>query len=387
MKHLLSRTIFFYTLSIAVILFNTSCKKTKDNPVPVTPTTSVTIATTTFSGNNEVPASGSAATGTFSASYDQSTKILSYTVTYSGMTPTSMHIHSGAIGNNGTVIFTLTTPTSSPSTGSVPLNASQETDLLAGNYYINIHSSTYPSGEVRAQILTSDFKIITADLSGNNEVPASGSAATGNFYSTYNTVTKILSYTVVYSGSATANAMHIHSGAPGLNGGVIFTLATPNASSVSGVTAAFSSAQESDLLSGLYYVNIHSAAYAAGEVRGQLVNDNVITFQDVMNGANESPASGSTATGILYSLYNKTTKVFSYTVFYSGTTPTSMHIHSGTVGNNGAVLYTLATPTASPASGTATINSVDEAALLTGGLYANIHSAAFAAGDIRAQIQ
>jgi hypothetical protein len=35
-------------------------------------------------------------------------------------------------------------------------------------------------------------------------------------------------------------------------------------------TTALSQAQEDSLLTGLYYVNIHPAAYPGGEIRGQL---------------------------------------------------------------------------------------------------------------------
>jgi L,D-peptidoglycan transpeptidase YkuD (ErfK/YbiS/YcfS/YnhG family) len=109
-----------------------------------------------------------------------------------------------------------------------------------------------------------------ATLSGAAEVPANASAATGTATATLNTTTKILTVTVNYSG-VTATAAHIHKAAVGVSGSVVFpfsgTLATP----LTLTTVALDLTQEADLNTNLYYVNIHSAAYANGEIRGQLI--------------------------------------------------------------------------------------------------------------------
>jgi hypothetical protein len=80
--------------------------------------------------------------------------------------------------------------------------------------------------------------------------------------------------------------MHIHGVAPkGFNAGVIYNiitptngLATPNPT-LYPATGKFSGTvladgfviKEQDLLNGLYYLNIHTAAYPGGEIRGQIV--------------------------------------------------------------------------------------------------------------------
>ncbi len=381
------------SLAFMSVLIFASCKKDKEQvPTPTEPPVTsmmVPMKTVTLSGDNEVPGNASAATGTLAVTYDKNTKMLSYTLNYSGTTPNSMHIHNSAIGTNGGVEFTLTTPMSSPATGSVTLNATQETDLLAGKYYINVHSSAYAAGEIRAQIITEDMYVFNSiPVLPGNEVPASGSSASGTFYGLYNKATKMISYTLIYSGT-TPTSMHFHNGLAGNNGGVEFTLTTPSSSPSSGTTAALSSTQETDLLAGKFYLNVHSSAYAAGEIRGQLASENITVFNNVqLNGTNESPASGSTATGVLYGTYNSVSKVLSYTYTYAGTTPTSVHFHNGAVGTNGGVVFTLPTPTSSPASGSTTaLTSGQEHDLLHDGLfYINIHSSAYAAGEIRGQL-
>ncbi len=107
-----------------------------------------------LSGAEEVPAVTTTASGMLDGVYNKDTKIFTYTLTFSGMTPTAWHIHKGAKGTNGGVIFGLgTTFTNSFKSATVALTAEQETDLMAGNYYVNFHSAKSPSGEIRGQLL------------------------------------------------------------------------------------------------------------------------------------------------------------------------------------------------------------------------------------------
>ena len=108
----------------------------------------------TLKGTNEVPANASAANGTFVAVYNKDTKILKYTITYSGITPTAWHIHKGASTATGGVVFNFGSSFSTPYVNqTVTLTTDQETDLLAGNYYVNIHSALFAAGEIRGQLV------------------------------------------------------------------------------------------------------------------------------------------------------------------------------------------------------------------------------------------
>jgi hypothetical protein len=68
----------------------------------------------------------------------------------------TVKLQDAAVGTNGPTIFSfnLDTPgnTSGTFSGSGTLTAGQVTDLNAGNLYINITDSVFPSGEIRGQI-------------------------------------------------------------------------------------------------------------------------------------------------------------------------------------------------------------------------------------------
>ena len=106
-----------------------------------------------INGASEVDPTTSTATGFGSFSYDDTTNQLTYDISFSGLssTETGAHIHQAPVGIDGPVIFTL--PAGSPKNGAVMLSASQETSLFAGELYVNIHSTNFPGGEIRGQIL------------------------------------------------------------------------------------------------------------------------------------------------------------------------------------------------------------------------------------------
>jgi hypothetical protein len=114
--------------------------------------------------------------------------------------------------------------------------------------------------------------IYEAPLSGAQEVPPNTSAARGTAEIQLNTNTNELTYKVTYSGlSGPVTGAHIHGPAgPGANAGIVIPLTgNPNAQPVQG-KATITPGMYGDLAAGLWYVNIHSAQFPGGEIRGQL---------------------------------------------------------------------------------------------------------------------
>lgn len=114
-----------------------------------------------MNGSQEVPAKKTAASGKLDVSYDRCEKKLTFTISWKHLTgePVGSHIHGTAPkGVNAPVKYNFTNlipkATSGTFTNTVMVDgmAIKEDSLLAGFYYINIHTPSNPAGEIRAQI-------------------------------------------------------------------------------------------------------------------------------------------------------------------------------------------------------------------------------------------
>ncbi|MBL8862215.1 MAG: CHRD domain-containing protein [Planctomycetes bacterium] len=108
----------------------------------------------TIDGAQEVPASGSTATGTIRMLIDTSSNTLHYQITLTGLvnTETAAHIHGFAgPGVNAGVLYNL--PLGNSKVGTINYLESEEQGLLSGLTYVNVHTNIFPGGEIRGQIL------------------------------------------------------------------------------------------------------------------------------------------------------------------------------------------------------------------------------------------
>ena len=136
---------------LAILLLCTAFISCKNDDAP-TPNPNVTFRAT-LNGTSEVPANGSTATGAATLTFNTTTKIFTVAVTHNIAAPTGGHIHLGAAGVNGAVIFAFTSLTSPINYTSAALTVAQETDLMANLHYVNIHTAAFPGGEIRGQLI------------------------------------------------------------------------------------------------------------------------------------------------------------------------------------------------------------------------------------------
>ena len=111
----------------------------------------------------------------------------------------------------------------------------------------------------------------SAKLDGASETPPNDSKGVGEAHVILDTVKHKVSWKVTYSDlTGPATMAHFHGpAAAGVAAPVAIPLTPPLASPITG-SADITDGQIGDLRGGLWYVNVHTAAHPAGEIRGQL---------------------------------------------------------------------------------------------------------------------
>jgi hypothetical protein len=104
----------------------------------------------------EVPPKTGNGTGMLDATLDTSTKMLTYTLTFSGLSgPATMeHFHGPAAPGANAGVLVPIAGEASPIKGSAKLTDAQIADLEAGKVYVNVHTKANPGGEIRGQVMS-----------------------------------------------------------------------------------------------------------------------------------------------------------------------------------------------------------------------------------------
>ena len=239
---------------------------------------------------------------------------LSYRLSVSHLTGiVASHIHLNGAGVNGPVVVPLFnsavptgevngllaqgTITAASFVGQLAGHPFSEllTDIRSGDAYVNVHTASRPSGEIRGQV-TSAEEGFKAALTGTGEVLTPGSSttpgtslATGRATFWMDEHGGALHFRLEVHNITGVFASHIHLNGPGVNGPVVvplFNAATPTglvngllsqgtitAANLTGPLAGHS-LQEllTDIRSGDAYVNVHTMpSHQGGEIRGQII--------------------------------------------------------------------------------------------------------------------
>ena len=276
----------------------------------------------TLTGAQEVPARPSSATGSGTVVIQASTRRMNAVLTTTGIAGTAAHIHQAQPGINGLIVFPLTEtpPGSGVWTATATLTEAQYNAFKAGDFYFNVHSLAFADGEIRGQIGTqlntgnaatgsaatgappgiSSTVLSTATflaaLRGQHEVPPNTSTALGAGTILVAPASRQLIAAVATSGIA-GIAAHIHQAAPGLNGPIIVPMseASPGIGAWS-ARATLTEEQFAAMRAGNMYFNVHSAAFPEGEIRGQIIAQQ-LSLPGVTGATGRTPTTGLTPTG------------------------------------------------------------------------------------------
>ncbi len=328
------------------------------------------------------------------------------------------HIHAGYAGQNGPVILPLiATPNADSSGGMFPpglntftLTQAQAQMLMNRMWYVNIHTHTFPAGELRGQLLPAADEYMSANLFGSNEAPSVYSDGHGAV------ALERHGDTLVVSGSFAnlqgifaehiAGGAHLHMGLAGANGGILLHLKAALDSDMRGGLFLASenrfklnADQWAALLNGEAYVNIHTQSYPSGELRGQVVRRVQTLLRAHLCGANEYPFVNSLAWGqVIAEIRGDSLAVSGSFTGLEGEVDEAIlggaHLHLGMAGMNGPVALELKATLDPDRKGGRFLRSDNlfaldtliKQALLNRGTYVNIHTTAHPAGEIRGQL-
>lgn len=226
-----------------------------------------------------------------------------------------------------------------------------------------------------------------ASLDGAQEVPPNASPGVGTASVVVDLAANTLTMELTFHGLlAVETDAHIHGPAPlGSSAGVKFGLPLGNKKVV---VWNFPEADQADIVNGLMYVNIHSASFPAGEIRGQLVRDpGLRVMKASLDGLQEVPPTPSSGFGTGHVSVNTVTNQLAFDLTFTGLSAaeTMAHIHGPAMaGANAGIKFNL--PLGNKKVGVWNYPESDEASILAGLMYFNVHSANFGSGEIRGQI-
>jgi hypothetical protein len=236
---------------------------------------STVVVTFGLSGSQEIPQVMTDAMGSGYALFDTTDNGVTLAVATSGVEDATMaHIHTGFAGANGPVLVALAKDTTDAnlwtSGGELILDAATAELLLSGGHYVNVHTPANPSGELRGQITPANIEVYGVVPTGDQEVPAVTTSASGTGAITLNTTTGLIIGTInVFD--ITPTMAHIHAGEAGVNGGVVLSL-VDSGSGVFVVPAdtVLDMTQMELMQAGALYTNFHTEENPSGEIRGQI---------------------------------------------------------------------------------------------------------------------
>ncbi|MEB3341643.1 CHRD domain-containing protein [Okeania sp.] len=221
-----------------------------------------------------------------------------------------IHLHQGLANSGGGIIRNFTVIDNGDSSGGFfgefTLSDDEVVAAESGNLYINLHTDNNPSGELRTQVLlnetsTDDTLVTFLPISESQEVdPVVDTAAEGDFYAVLsgnnlnisgdfsNLTSDLLNVGAPDSEGNPQSSIHVHVGELGEGGPILRNLTVVDNGDNSGLFSGNFTLDDTEVEAvqlGGAYINLHTEDNGSGELRGQVVLENldtVIPTEDVV---------------------------------------------------------------------------------------------------------
>ncbi len=351
-----------------------------------------------------------------------------------GNPESAVHIHMGSIGDNGPIIRNLRVgkvrglENGGKFAGTFKLSDAEVAGLIADGLYVNLHTQNNPSGELRGQIEVESGNLISGEVlaaglpleESQQPTDVVDTASTGDVSVSLNgnklivlgNVSELTSPLLPVGGADPAgnpeSSIHIHIAPAGEGGPIIRNLTVDEAEGdFSGIFTLSDDQVDSFLADGLY-VNVHTQDNTSGELRGQLNIDstdlgtselkpNDLPLEEAQQTSDvvETASTGNFSAilnGNRLVVLGNFSELTSPLLPVGGADPvgnpeSAIHIHIGAAGANGPIIRNLMVDEAGgDFSGAFDLSDEQVDALVTDGLYVNLHTENNPSGELRGQI-
>jgi len=342
---------------------------------------------------------GASPTGEAVVVYDTESRTLEYHIEWEGLTGelVAMHFHGPAPAGSNAGVQVGIDDLELPSTGSAVISEEQESQLLEGLWYLNLHTSENPGGELRGQVSPGEGPLqewtFALSHAQQPDLPDLGDAnPQGTGWISYDSETNVLKYVIHTSGlTGPAVAAHFHGPAGyGTNAGVALGINDLDDPMMG--LAVLDAKQEFDLLTGSWYVNVHTAGNGGGEIRGQVVDAGVYdVFSFSLSSMQSLPApdlGDAQPSGHMLAVFNRRSLELDWWLTYDGLTgsASAAHFHGpAPIGKTAGVQIGL-DEIESGSTGSAVLTPEQAGQLMSGLWYLNVHTEANGLGEIRGQV-
>lgn len=297
-----------------------------------------------------------------------------------GVTEVRFFVNGNLLGADTSSPYSIDWDTSAEADGDHVLSA--EAEDAAGNIG--------QSGDVTVTVQNTVQFALT--LGGSEEVPPVDSDGSAQADLTVDLVSGEVQGTIAVNGIG-PTAAHIHDAYAGTNGPVLIPFdqdAGDPTMFMLPAGATLDAAGIERLLDGALYVNVHSNAFPGGELRSQMLpQDIVLRFAD-LSGDSQVPQVETLARGRAAITLNEVTGDLVVQALVANLDDaTQAHVHEAYAGANGPVLVPLAQDPGDAArwfAEDALLNAAGLEAFAAGRLYVNVHSPANPGGEIRGQV-
>jgi len=257
------------------------------------------------------------------------------------------------------------------------------------NYILGVILGASILGTAQMGGMHTDQLTFSAKLDGSQANVTTSALGVGAF--TLNATMDTICYTVSVNGmSGSITAAHLHTGTIGNNGAVAIPLTGIDNNKITGIiTGTTLTDNLPTFITGGLYVNLHTSANPAGEIRGQVYLEQSTLFKTSLS----EDGTGTSGIGLGSFSLSQDKSTINYMVVADDLTGmiTGAHLHFGAPNVSGGVAINLITDLISGTSvlkgsfdASSTVGFIDS--LMTGSIYIALHTTANPAGELRGQL-